>query len=223
MTRHINFSSPLSNRLAAVIERDSDGVASVIRLLPCGCPAAISRFIVAVVVDAVKRVTATRSQPHVVVEVFKRVSPTVTNLDTTAAIIGVARITLVGTPRNQPVPRFVLGCSCQAMLPFMMVTSATSCFPGDQARRGYGLLVAALAAAQPYRVLIAVIAQIAYYSQVAETPVEKIVPNRLGNGYNPVSHFCTSIADLVRGLEGVRCTFQSLLFYHKLIFGQNAL
>jgi hypothetical protein len=51
-------------------------------------------------------------------------------------------------------------------------------------------------------------------SPSAETLAGQILYTIIRDGYNLISHFRTPVARLVRGLEGVRCTVQSSLFYH---------
>jgi len=67
------------------VQNDADSVAAVSGLLDFGGPAAITRFVVAVCVDAVKRQTV-RALAHVGQEALE-FGPRIANLDTASAIV----------------------------------------------------------------------------------------------------------------------------------------
>ena len=216
-----HFSRPLSQGEALAVKGDMSGVTPIVRLFVRICPSAIFWFVVAVIINPIQRIAAPWALSHVFNKRFNGVQPTLAHCYPSAAIASVTRIALVRASRNHSVPRFVFGRSANTVFGSRLATPATT-LPGDQATGGYGLFIPACASTKPHRMLAFVTSE-SENGQAHKPLAHQVVSNCLRNGYNPVSHFCTSIADLVRGLEGVHCTFQSLLFYHKLMFGQNAL
>jgi len=63
---------------------------TIARLLTLCRPAAIRRFVVAVIVDAVQRVANRRLRPHVGKEGVKTASPAIAHADTTPAVVRIA-------------------------------------------------------------------------------------------------------------------------------------
>jgi len=59
---------------------------SILSLLGSRCPSAIAGFIITVAVNSVKRITGSRSWPHVGIEVLKAVKPAVANFDPPTAV-----------------------------------------------------------------------------------------------------------------------------------------
>jgi hypothetical protein len=98
---------------------------------------------------------------------------------------------------------------------WMITKATTTC--GVSPQEGIGQhndFVATCAFTKPKRCTGFVFADVTQNSQAAEGLSGKVFSDGRGNGYNLISHICTSIAYVVRGLKGVATAFQSPLFYH---------
>lgn len=82
---------PFSNSQGFTVQGELPTAACVSALLFRGSPSAVTRLIVAVIVNAVKLVFERWLKSHIGQEVFKAVDPTVTNLDTPPAPLFKAR------------------------------------------------------------------------------------------------------------------------------------
>jgi hypothetical protein len=95
--------------LALLIKESSEFVATAWPSVSCliipRCPSAIARFVVAIVVDTIKRVAFAWMRWHIVQEVFKLVPP-ITNDDSTATIIEKCLATRIVTAIKHRGPRF---------------------------------------------------------------------------------------------------------------------
>jgi hypothetical protein len=81
---------------------------SATRLVPVlpapGGPAAVTRLVIATIVDAVDAVSGRWLQPHVGEEVLKAMAPTVTDFDATTAVVLEVSVVGVGAAANQSDP-----------------------------------------------------------------------------------------------------------------------
>jgi hypothetical protein len=88
-------------------------------------PTAIARLIVAVIVDPVNRVLGTGAFSHVGAERLERVTPAVTHLDATTAIIREVVGLRIGAAINHLAPNPVFGC-CGQSVPALIGAGATA-------------------------------------------------------------------------------------------------
>ena len=197
------------------------GVRSAVIALLCNrCPAAVVWLIVTVVIDAVKRVLLARARPHVFVESLERITPTMTNLDTAAAVVGIVLITRPGASLDHRVPGLVFWRVPHSVYPSSMLAPTVLCSSACEAVVANFFHAAAITGAKPNRVCVFVSTNIAKHSQTAESFAGQILNTFVRNGYNLLSHVRTSNAIVMRGLRGVRSALQSPLFYHNGAYGQ---
>lgn len=70
-------------------------------------PPTIARLVMAVVIDAIKRMLVRGFWPHICQEVYKRINPSLADRDSTAAVVGVLRSMLVQAPALHRSPRTI--------------------------------------------------------------------------------------------------------------------
>ena len=215
---HTKTLCPLRYRKGFPLVGESSVGASIVGLFRrCG-PPTIARFIIAVGVDAVKRVRGTWPWPHVIIESLEGIAPPLAHGDTPAAIVFVAVTRWVGTPLNHVSPHGILWRVNFTMLLFglgpVANTSTARCMTSCEAISDYGRRPPAIALAKPKGVAARRLTSIANDGQATETLPSYILYAFVRNGYNLLSHVRTSSTNVMRGLRGVRCALQSPLFYH---------
>lgn len=95
------FQARLNNKHSFSINRDIPIAAHVSGLLDKGCPTAVPRLIVPVIIDAINGVALGRSLPHIREKVLKAIKPTVANLDTSVDVVSMIGSIRVGaTPSH---------------------------------------------------------------------------------------------------------------------------
>jgi hypothetical protein len=119
---------PINQRHGLAVVRQGFAVASVSRLLGLGCPAAVARIVVAVIVDAVYRVVRRWPCPHVLKECRETASPLLAHLYTSASVAVVCVILLVLASGNYRVPDGVLGRFAQSVSSAMLGRPHTNNF-----------------------------------------------------------------------------------------------
>ncbi len=108
---NFRFFRPIANALYVVSNCNSPGPASVPCLLPMCLPAAILRFVVAVVVDPANGRFRKWLWSHIFKEVFKRLKPPGTNGYPSSAIVHIARLVFVVASFNHATPSAVFRSS----------------------------------------------------------------------------------------------------------------
>jgi len=93
------------------------GCRLIARLSTVSCPAAIGRFVVAIIIDALQGQARMRLQPHVLPEVDEPISakPTLANPDAATAIAAPAVTVGVVTTLQHALPADILGAAGKAM------------------------------------------------------------------------------------------------------------
>lgn len=119
--RDINCSGSRTKGHQAAIQNDNFGGSRVRRLLDGSRPAAVSRLVIAVVVDAVNGITGAGPIPHVLKEVLE-LRPSLANRDATAPVVMERAGFLVGAAGKHRRPYPVCGAIRHSM--------ASSGFPG---------------------------------------------------------------------------------------------
>jgi len=193
---------PLSYGERFPIERDFTGNSRVILLRAHSCPSAIARFVIFIIVYSIQRMLRAGAWPHIFAERLKGIDPSLTDLDTPAAIIGEAPVSRVCTSVNHAFPCLILCGFAHAMSwlrPSSMV-SATKRFPANEIATCNTAFLAAFAPANPIRRLLRIEAGVTKYSPSAKTLSSEIVSNCLRNGYNLSSHVRTPFTNVMRGL-----------------------
>ena len=103
--RSFAAAAPLSKSFSNSINCYLAIVSFVVRLFVTGCPFAIARFVVTVVVDPFNRRAMRRALPHVVIKVSKRLNPSVADNDTSRAVIFIKFVVAVIAPVSHLRPR----------------------------------------------------------------------------------------------------------------------
>jgi hypothetical protein len=156
----IKFSRPFSVSLGYAINGQSLVCSGVVRLFQMGSPAAITRLIVAIVVNSIKGVLGRGRIAHIFKKSFKTILPPVAHGYSSATILGVVRAGWEKTPRlhcepHAPKPAFfafIYGCSMfHAVLsqPFSTALNTGITQTRSQIVRLYKLLIPAIALTQP--------------------------------------------------------------------------
>ena len=215
---HAQLVSPLRYREILAVESQASIAASITRLFCRRGPSAIARLVIAIGVDAIKRVRHARAWPHIIIESLKGFAPPRTDLDTSPAVFFIAATGGVGTALNHVRPYSVFRRVNLAMMLFglrpVANTSTARGMAPCKAISNYGGRPPAIAPAKPKGVPPRCLASVANDSQPAETLPGYVLYTFVGNGYNLFSHVRTSSTNVMRGLRGVRCAQQSPLFYH---------
>jgi len=103
-----NSLCPLRDGCCLSVDRQEPIAAPVRGLLLAGCPTAVGRLVVSVVVDAVDRVTPARSFSHVGQEVFERSSPSLADFDASPAVPAISDASFVLAPCDHRRPNAIL-------------------------------------------------------------------------------------------------------------------
>lgn len=86
------------------------GEVTIARLFSGSGPSTVVRPVVAVVVDAIKRMGLRGATAHVGQERLERIAPAVTHADSASAIVSIVDVTRIGAARFHAFPDFILGC-----------------------------------------------------------------------------------------------------------------
>lgn len=105
---YTRYTRPFCNSMADAINRKNDVRTSVVVLFKLCGPSNISRFVVSIVVDAIKRVISRWSDSHVFKEGSKRVIPTFADLDTASTVVVVDSKRRIVTPTSHVYPCVIL-------------------------------------------------------------------------------------------------------------------
>ncbi len=158
--------APFRNTEANAIDSNDAIECGVSGLHSWQIPSAITRFIIAIVVNSIDRMQLRWTRPHVGVEVLKTAAPSVAHGNAASPIgvkFGIVRIV---TAKFQLCPSLILWCAGHAMRwreavfsdrfcrNLLSQASAAKCGSADIGRRRYGI-IPAIASAIPHRVPIA--------------------------------------------------------------------
>jgi hypothetical protein len=212
------FLRPLGNIECQSVRGEQNITSPIVGLLFVCHPFAITRFVMAAIINSINGVLRRWFWPHVIIEILKGLAPPLAYYDSTAAVVLIVSAIFVVASSQYPAPSPMLrGVSHTVNLGTIGVAYATTSrrLASCQVRPGDNSLIAAITSAQP-RCPVGMIAHVSQYQPAAKAAVSQVLYSFAWNGYNRISHFCTSVADMVRGLEGVRSTAQSSLFYHRV-------
>lgn len=145
----------------SLIGNPSD-IGSIPGLYSVGRPAAIVRFVITVVVDAIDRMFSGRSRPHVRKERRVVVPPAIADRDSSSAVVQIPLVVGVVTATTHPLPRRVfdsllLAERRVAMLAefitgqFSLTTTAALCMTAPQMAGGHNRSGATVATTKPSR------------------------------------------------------------------------
>lgn len=118
---HSNSSTPFSYSQSFFVKRKKLRVSSVTTIFSRSNPSTILRGVIPVVVDAVNLMFGARSFTHVCKKVFKRITPSFTNPDSSLSIIFVTLTVFIVAPSFHAVPDVKLWGFCHAMCPAIRV------------------------------------------------------------------------------------------------------
>jgi hypothetical protein len=104
-----DFQSPLSQITRFAVKFKHPVIAFICALFQSRCPSTVLGAIIAVVVFAVKRMALAWAQSHISAKVFKRFSPTITDLDPSTAVVVKHRIVWVSASLNHRTPNIIFG------------------------------------------------------------------------------------------------------------------
>ncbi len=146
-------STPFGNRQALAVELNNSARPTVLCLFVSGCPTAVARLIVAVVVDAFNGVLGRRHVAHVGEKVLKGCCPAGANLDPPATVDFEMRASRIRASLNNALPAAEFGGLALSMRGDSIPVKASARFstPGFEVVAGNNLDVSALAAAIPSR------------------------------------------------------------------------
>ena len=142
-------SSPGPNTLRFAAIREVDHFASILTLFKRRCPAAVSRFVVPVIVDAVDAGSSEWSCAHIVQEVDKGESPAVAYDYASCAVVVVLRVASVVAPGLHQLPSRVLRRLMATALRLSSAATRLSTSLAKVATGHYGR-AAAIAMAKPH-------------------------------------------------------------------------
>jgi hypothetical protein len=123
---------PVEHTKSCSLERDIYGPSGVSALLSCGGPATISGFVTTSVINPVNRMNPARAFPHITKECLKRVSPSTTNRDTSAAVVRKARVFWFSASADHQAPNIICRSVClsvgNAERPVLLAAKASAAF-----------------------------------------------------------------------------------------------
>ncbi len=111
---YANLFRPFTDGQGLSVDFNTNVIAFITTLFYSCSPPTIGRLVVALVVDAIQRMTQTWARPHICVELFKCL-PSLTNCDTTTTIVGVKLIRRTQTSLTHLVERVPFRRACQSM------------------------------------------------------------------------------------------------------------
>ena len=173
--RTSDFVCPLRQILRATVKCQKHITTIIVALLlTCG-PTAILLTVRPIIVLALQR-QPWWSRPHINVEIFKTISPAITDRDAPAAVMNKNRMFRVITSTIHTIPNVIVRRSSHAMRTttitnaFSLKTSARLCAASSQRPLTYGCAAAAVAPAQPIpRPICAWSIDFLYYNQTTES------------------------------------------------------
>lgn len=171
--RHIEFACPFRDCHSLTIHRQRMVDPGVVALFDFGSPTAIVRLVVAVIVDAVKRMTVW-AHTHVVEEILERFTPSGANLNTTCAVVLIfAAIRVVAATYHLVVggAQWMIGQSMSSAsfcCKFFLKASATKRSAFQQVTLYNGFLCAAFATTHPQVSPVRNVSGVADHSPSAE-------------------------------------------------------
>ena len=143
---------PLNKRPRFAIDRDDSIRPSIARLFKRQCPSYVPWFVVPVIVDTVKAVSARRSGPHITQKCFKGRFPDRIDLD---AAFSIANTVNISTALLHPFPGFVFFCPDKTVFgvsrneQVMSKAAAATRIPCRQTSSSYDALFPAIATTSP--------------------------------------------------------------------------
>ena len=115
---------PLRKRQCDAVMGDEVIAAAVVVLPDHGRPAHVARLVIAVIVDAIKRVLPRWTSANVSKKCLKGRQPRITHADTTTPVVGIFRSLRIGAARFHVAPRSVFGRLVAAVTSCMTMCSA---------------------------------------------------------------------------------------------------
>ena len=145
---------PLSASFRNSVQRDSSIVALVSDLNFRRGPNTVSELIVSFIIQSLNRMLTTWPRPHVAQELFKALSPFVTNRNAATSVARVGVLVRIQTPTLDSGPSLILGAACLAVSFLVHAelnkqTAATLTGSIFEISTPNALLRSAVAAAQP--------------------------------------------------------------------------
>lgn len=200
------FLRPVFKAHGSTIMRQEASAAPIPSLLFVRCPSHVARFVVAIVVDSLKRVLTAWARPHVGVKVCKRLSPAVAYHYATTAVIFICLACGYVAPCLHGQPDIMLASSAAAMrLPGSAVNiahCASTAFAVSPAQVAgvHGTLSSACAATQPHDLSIS-LAVVRDDRVQTERLTCQVFETRAGWKYNLLSHDVTLLERVAEWLE----------------------
>ena len=167
---HSCYTRPFSHGLGFAAPLYQAIRSSVVCLFSLGGPAYVTRFVVAVVVNALKRVSGRWPAPHVIQKRLEGSSPLLTDGNSTCPVSEVAIVPFFVASMVHCCPDRIFGCSCKSVLgvlpnhPLVMKTAARTGAAIFKAATSDHLTASTVALAKPHRSL-SVIGLSRHYSQ----------------------------------------------------------
>lgn len=159
---------PRMDAHGAAVERDGLSAGRVLALFEHRRPLAVSRLVVALVVDALKGVAFGWARPHVCQELREGLSPRTTDLNSTASISRVVLAACVFAARDHAFPDAILGSLAKTVRPSLKASAFCIEAPAalnvaalersgrdDCGRYQPGIVSAAVTGAKPVNLVVA--------------------------------------------------------------------
>jgi len=153
------FPRPLGNSSGSPAKGQEVICRRIVRLIRGGAPPAVARLIIAVVIDAVKRVFLARARPHILIERRERFAPPFTDLDTAPPVTGVVFAVSVLTSLVHALPDVMLAGMTHSVPrsrgeKFASVATATQRVATPQACPAYNSFLTAVAMTEPRCIIV---------------------------------------------------------------------
>ena len=194
---------PLGNRERYVTIGYVTAILPVVHLLRRYRPFAVTRLIVAVIVDAIYGVLCRWPMPDVRKEVFKRVLPPVTDHNASPSIARIGFMVWINEPFAYRKPRFMLWCASSSMSGLSdagklsgKTTTGFCCSIRECANR-HNTFGRTLTDTKPFYRAIFSFSNRGYCSKAAKS-IAGDIASVVGNVYNFIGHLATRYSHLIR-------------------------
>lgn len=125
--RKVQFGMPIHNTKAYAVYFNKDVISFISGLFRWRCPAAISRFVIAIIVNAIDGMLRRRPRSHVGVEVFKTFEPSLADVDAASPVYRKFLVLWIVAFIMQSRPSRVLGRFAHAVRQSVLVVGRVLC------------------------------------------------------------------------------------------------